>query len=295
MRAHIVDHLRIDTLSRATQGQLAQGGEIAGLEVTADGALGLFRNVDFTFLQALDQIVWRQVDKLDVVSTVENGIWHCFAHAHASDLRHDVVETFEMLNVQCGIDIDTVGQDFLDIQVALGMAAAWGVGVREFVNENQFRFALKYGVEIHLCQHVSLVRQAALGDFFKAFGEQIGFDPAMRFDNADHGVHSVESALTALQQHLISLSDAGCRAKKNLQSTAAFFPSLAKQGFGRWAFFTVQAVICHAAGVYALRRRLPPSVCGIKCHIELQNVDMRFANEAEQSVLDVIGNDLAQS
>ena len=84
MRAHVVDHLRIDALGRAAQRQFAQGREIARHEVAAHGALGLFRDIDLAFLQPLDQVFRREVDQLDIVGTVENGIRHGLAHAHAA-------------------------------------------------------------------------------------------------------------------------------------------------------------------------------------------------------------------
>ena len=45
-------------------------------------ALGLFGNVDLAFLQALDQVVRREVDQFDVVGAIENRIRHGLAHAH---------------------------------------------------------------------------------------------------------------------------------------------------------------------------------------------------------------------
>src|SRR6185437_659118 len=96
---------------------------------------------------------------------------------------------------------------------------------------------------------MALVGQPALGNLLETLGEQIGFDAAMRFDHADHGIHAVQPTLTALQQHLIRLADAGCCAEKNLEATATFFSRLAKQRFGRWAIFAVRAVLSHAASL----------------------------------------------
>ena len=62
-------------------------------------ALGLLGNVDLAFLQALDQIVRREIDELDVVGAVEDPVRNRLAHAHAGDLRDDVVQALDVLNV----------------------------------------------------------------------------------------------------------------------------------------------------------------------------------------------------
>ena len=81
-------------------------------------------------LQALDQIVGRQIDHLDVVGPVENAVRHGFAHPDAGDLGDDVVQALDMLDVERREDIDAGGDQLLDIEIALGMAAARRVGVR---------------------------------------------------------------------------------------------------------------------------------------------------------------------
>ena len=55
------------------------------------------------------------------------------------DLGHDIVQAFDMLDVERRVDVDAVRQDFLDVEVALGMAAAGRVGVGELVDEDQRR------------------------------------------------------------------------------------------------------------------------------------------------------------
>ena len=68
--------------------------------------LGLLGNIDLAFLEALDQVVGRQVDQLDGVGAVENRIRHGLAHAHVRDLRDHVVQAFDVLDVDRGIDVD---------------------------------------------------------------------------------------------------------------------------------------------------------------------------------------------
>jgi hypothetical protein len=78
-------------------------------------AFGLFGDVDLALLQALDQIVGREVDQLDSVGEIEHLVGHGLAHPHMGDLRDHVVKAFDVLDIDRGIDIDAMGQQFLDV------------------------------------------------------------------------------------------------------------------------------------------------------------------------------------
>jgi hypothetical protein len=46
---------------------------------------------------------------------VEDLVRHGFAHADMGDLRHDVVQALDVLDIDGRIDVDAVGQQLLDI------------------------------------------------------------------------------------------------------------------------------------------------------------------------------------
>ena len=100
-------------------------------------ALGLLGDVDLAFLQALDQVVGREVDELDRVGAVEDRVRHGLAHPHMRDLRDDVVQALDVLDVDRGIDVDAVVQQLLDVEIALGMAAARRIGVGKLVDQRR--------------------------------------------------------------------------------------------------------------------------------------------------------------
>ena len=91
MRLHFREQLLVHPLGGAAQGQFAERRQVGGREEMFEGALGLFGDVDFAFLEPLDQIGRRQVDELDGVGAVEHGVRHGLAHAHMGDLRDHVV------------------------------------------------------------------------------------------------------------------------------------------------------------------------------------------------------------
>ena len=118
-------------------------------------ALGLLGHVDLALFQTLDQVVGREVDDLDRVGVVENAVGHGLAHPHMGDLRDDVVEALDVLDVERGVDIDAVRQQLLDVEIALGVAAARRVGVGELVDQHELRMAREDGVEVHLLERIA--------------------------------------------------------------------------------------------------------------------------------------------
>ena len=68
------------------------------------------------------------------------------------DLRDDVVQALDVLDVDGGVDVDAVAEQLLDIEIALGVAAAGRVGVGELVDQHDLRTARDDGVEVHLLE-----------------------------------------------------------------------------------------------------------------------------------------------
>ena len=127
IRLHVGEQLLVDPLGRAAQRELAQRGQVAGREIMLQRPLGLLGDIDLAFPQALDQIVGREVDHLDRVGAIEDRIGHGLAHPDMGDLGDDVVQALDMLDVDGGVDVDAGGQQLLDIEIALWMAAAWAL------------------------------------------------------------------------------------------------------------------------------------------------------------------------
>ena len=122
MIAPVVLHLHVDTVGRSAQCQLAQGDQIALAEEVLYRPLGLLWQIHFTFFQPLQQVIGRQVDQLDLVGLLDDPIRHGFAHDHAGDLGHHVVQALDMLDIDGGIHIDPGIEQLGHILPALGVA-----------------------------------------------------------------------------------------------------------------------------------------------------------------------------
>ena len=180
------------------------------------GARGLLGHIDLALAQTLDQIFRREIDDLDIVGLVEDAVGNRFPHANPGDPGDDVVQALDMLDVERRKHIDPDGNDLLDIEIALGMPAAWGVGVGELVDENKLRPAPEDRVEIHFGEQVTLVLDLLPRNYLEAFEQGLGLMPAMSLDHADDDIDPVASPSLSRQQHLIGLADAGCCAQKDL-------------------------------------------------------------------------------
>ena len=218
---HVGEQLLVDPLGGAPQRQLAQRGQIARREIMLQRAFGLFGDVDLALLQPLDQVVRREVDQLDGIGAVEHRIRHGLAHPHMRDLRDHVVEAFDVLDVDGGIDVDAVGQQFLDVEIALGVAAAGRVGMGEFVDQRDLRPPRDQRVEVHLLERLVLVVDPLARQHLETLQQRFGLRPAMGLDHADNDIGArLLPGMRALQ-HLIGLADAGGGADKDLQPAGA--------------------------------------------------------------------------
>ena len=229
MLLHVGEQLFVHPIGRAPQRQFAQRGQVGGREEVLERALGLLGDVDLAFLQTLDQIVRRQIDQLDRIGAVEDPVGNGLAHAHAGDLRNDVVQALDVLNVDGGIDVDAAVEQLLDIQVALGMPAAGRIGVRELVDQHDLRLARDDGVEIHLLEPLAPVLDAPARNDLEPVQQRFGFLAAVRLHDADDDVVAVLAPGAGRLQHGVGLADAGRGADEDPQLAGAAF--LAPGGF----------------------------------------------------------------
>ena len=179
MGLHVVQQLLVDALGSAAERQLPERRQIARREVVLDRTLGGVGEVDLAFLEPLDQVVGGKIDDLDIVGLVDDGIWNRLADPDLGDLGDDIVQAFDMLDVECRVDVDALRQDFLDIQVALGMAAAGRVGVGEFVDQDQRRAPGEDGVDIHLVEDAPLVVDLPAGNISALDQGQVSLRPCV--------------------------------------------------------------------------------------------------------------------
>ena len=243
---HVIDHLRVDPFGGATQRQFAQSGQIAGSEEVVDGQSGLFGHIDLAFVQALDQLVRGQIDQFDLIGLGQNLIGQGFADLDAGNLLDDVVQAFQMLDVQGGEHVDARGQQFVHVLPAFQVARAGHVAVGQLVHQRQFGTPRQQGVQIHFLEGAAAIVDLDRRKDRHPLQKPFGFAAAMGFDDAGDHVDAVAHALARGFQHGIGLANARSRPKKDLKAASGFALRLGQQCVGRGA--KIFGVVVHNIG-----------------------------------------------
>ncbi len=163
LAGHVAAHVGVHVVGGAAQGQFAQGQQVALAEEALDGVLGLLGHVDLALLQALQQLLGRDVHQLDLVGALEQGVGDVLPHHHAGDLRHGVLEALQVLHVDRGEHVDAGVQQVDHVLPALHVQGALDVGVGQLVHEDERGLALERRLQVELLQLHAPVGQQALG------------------------------------------------------------------------------------------------------------------------------------
>ena len=178
----------VDLVGDPQQGQLAERAEVAGTEVVGQRGVDLVGGVDVPVHHPPAQRLGRDVDQLDLLGGADDLVGDRLALLDPGDPFDDVVERFEVLDVERRGDVDAGGEQLLDVLPALLVAAARDVGVGQLVDEHPLRTAGDDGVDVHL-----LERRAAVGDRLPRHHLEVadrlgGQRAVVRLDEADDDV-----------------------------------------------------------------------------------------------------------
>ena len=263
----VVDHLVVDAIGGAAQRQFAQSRQIAGGEEILRRPPGCLRHIHLAVVQALDELVGREIDQNDVGGLLQDPIGNGLAHGDAGDARNDVSETLEMLDVERRPYADTCIQELLDVLPALRMPAVRSVAVSEFVNDDQLGLARERRVQIKFIERAPVVFNLAPRQDFEPFDERARFGAAMRLDEPDDDIDALVLQALRVLQHGVGLADSGRGAEKNLQP-ARGLPAERRQervrigasgvrsvvGRGHWRSWVVMTLLTHPAPNSAAKR-----------------------------------------
>ncbi|SAK84336.1 hypothetical protein AWB82_05666 [Caballeronia glebae] len=191
--------------------------------------LGLRRQIDLAFAQTVEQFLGRQIDERDFIGEIEHAIGHGLPDANPGDAPNDVVQAFEVLDIDGRINVDARVEQFLHVLPALHVARALDVRVREFVDENELRLSCERGVEIEFGEQTATIFDARGRQRFEAFDERQRFLAPVRFDHADDRLRALVAAAARGLQHREGLAYASGSAEEDLQPSALAFFFLAME------------------------------------------------------------------
>jgi hypothetical protein len=158
-----------------------------------------------------------------------------------SDLRDHVVQAFNVLDIDRGIDVDSAAQELLDVEVALRVTAARRIGVGELVDQDDLRTPSQDGIEVHFLEPLPLILDAPARNDLQSLQQRFGLPAAVGFDDAHDDVVAVFLPGAGLLQHLVGLADAGCGAHEDSQLAGTTFlpPGRFEQRLRRWSLVSV--------------------------------------------------------
>ena len=241
--------LRIHAVGRRPHGQFAQRRQIALHKEGGQRPRGLIFGIDFALLQAIHQLIRRQVDQFNLVRHFQHAIRHGFPHPDAGDARHRFIQRLDMLDVQRGEDVDARRKHLLHILPALFMAAALGIGMGQFVDEREVRLAGKKGIKIHLGQHAPLIEHGLAGKLRQTCQLGLCFGAAMGFDQRGDHVTAPGRLAMGVVKHRPGFAHAGGCAKKDLKLSPSLTRGLREEGFGRGAEVSFRRHSLPAVGI----------------------------------------------
>ncbi|MDQ0949059.1 hypothetical protein QFZ24_002982 [Streptomyces phaeochromogenes] len=120
--AAVLLEVRVDAVGDPEEGQFAQGGEVAGAEVVGEGRVDLVGLVDVAVRHPAAQCLGRHVDQLDLVGPAHDLVRDGLALPYSRYRLDDVTERLQVLDVDRRDDVDSGGEEFLDVLPALGVA-----------------------------------------------------------------------------------------------------------------------------------------------------------------------------
>ena len=203
----VVVELLVDPVGHPQQGELAQGGEVAGAEVVGEGGVDALRGIDVAVGQPPAQRLGGHVDQLDLVGGPHHRVGHRLVLGDPGDPLHHVVERLEMLQVDGGDDVDAGVEQLLDVLPSLGVLGPGSVGVGQLVHQHQLRLAGQQPVDVHLLEGLAPVLDGATGEDLQIADLGVGLGPAVLLHPADHHVGAPFLPAPALVEHGVGLAD----------------------------------------------------------------------------------------
>ena len=149
----------VDAVGEPEQCELAESAEVAGPEVVAERHVDPLGRVDVAVRHPPPDRLGGHVDKLDLLGTPDDLVWDRLPLLDPGDLFDDVVERFEMLDVQRRDDRDPGVEQLLDVLPALLVARARDIRVGELVDERDFGPPGQHRVDVHLFERCAAVGQ----------------------------------------------------------------------------------------------------------------------------------------
>lgn len=123
-----------------------------------------------------------------------------------------------MLDVERGDDVDSDGEDVLDVLPALRVPPAPGdVGVGEFIDQHHLRPPGQQRLPVQFGVPATAVLAGGQGQGLEPVEFRFGVPAPVALHEAGHHIRATGSPAVGLVEHPVRLADSGGRAQKHLE------------------------------------------------------------------------------
>ena len=184
------------------------------------GRLQTTRNINFSFGEALPQIISCNINIDKLIGQHQNTIRHPFLHLHAGGMFYHFIKAFDMLNVQGRNNMNTGSKNLFNIFISPGISVSWNIGMRKFVNKHNGGMTLEKSINIHFGNFYTSIKQAFPGYNLQPWQQGFSLLPVMGFYKADNNINTIVFKTSCLLQHLPRFSNASAIANIDFQLTS---------------------------------------------------------------------------
>ena len=241
----------VDSPSRLTQREFAQGRQVGLLKEALDRSLSLLGDVDLAPFESPQQFFRCDVHQFEIVGQVEHPVGDCLPHGDAGNLSDHIVEAFDVLDIERRPDINPGFEQLFNILPALFVTTSVSVRVGEFIHKEQVGTASQGRIDRKLPQSDAAIRGFSQGECFEPGQQGLRLHPSVWFDIPDDDIPSLAFRSLGVLQHQVRLADSRSIPKEHLERTT---PGVGFLGLHlSEKFIGIGAGVCHVLNQLLLR------------------------------------------
>ena len=145
------------TVRCASQGNFTKSRKLLSFKKMVHGAFCLHRLVNLSLFHPVQKFFRLNINDLHLIRMVKYTVRNPFPDLYMSNRSHQIIQAFQMLNVNGGINVNPCPQKLLYVLIPLLISAAGSIGVSQFIYKNQLRFPLQSTVKIKLPELYSFI------------------------------------------------------------------------------------------------------------------------------------------
>jgi hypothetical protein len=207
--------------------KIPERGEVARGEVAAQRDVGLFVAVHRTARQTVTELLGTHVDDLERVGCEHDRIGHRFAGRDSCQSGHGPREGVDVLDVQVRDDIDSGGEQLLDVLPPLFVPSTGDVRVRELVDQGDVGLSSQNAVEVQVLEGRAPIDRRPRWDALEAQEVCRRVVAIVVLHPAGHDVVAVLGEVPSPGEHRVRLPHAGRSAEVDVQTTSSLARDLA--------------------------------------------------------------------